>query len=262
MKSNRKFIPAFAATMVFVLCLFMTVNMAAQSIVSGDVTGTVTDPSGAVVPGATVTLKNNDNGSTQTVTTNNAGTYRFALLKPGRYTITVNQAGFAATNTGAFVAVGQVTRADVKLNVNQSNQTVEVTAETPLVQTENGNVQSSYNTAQIEALPNPGGDITYVAQQAPGVAINTSGGYGNFTANGTPATSNLFTVNGNDEMDPFLNLNNSGASNLTLGANELSEATVTTAGYTGEFCRNAGAQINYATKSGTNNFHGNALYFW
>ena len=249
-------------TMIVAALLVLVTFAAAQSIVSGDVTGTVTDPSGAVVPGATVTLKNADNGSSQTATTNNAGVYRFALLKPGRYNITVNQAGFAATNTAAFVSVGQITRADVKLSVTQSSQTVEVTAETPLVQTDNGNVQSSFNTAQIEALPNPGGDITYVAQQAPGVAINTAGGYGNFTADGTPANSNLFTVNGNDEMDPYLNLNNSGASNLTLGANELAEATVTTNGYTGEFGRNAGAQVNYATKSGTNNFHGNALYYW
>jgi Carboxypeptidase regulatory-like domain len=249
-------------TMVIATLLVLLTFAAAQSIVSGDLTGTVTDPSGAVVPGATVTLKNSDNGSSQTVTTNNAGVYRFALLKPGRYTVSVNQSGFAATNTAAFVAVGQITRADVKLNVTQSSQTVEVTAETPLVQTDNGNVQSSFNTAQIEALPNPGGDITYVAQQAPGVAINTAGGYGNFTADGTPANSNLFTVNGNDEMDPYLNLNNSGASNLTLGANELAEATVTTNGYTGEFGRNAGAQVNYATKSGTNQFHGNALYYW
>src|SRR5438270_6237938 len=90
-------------TMIVAALLVFITFAAAQSIVSGDVTGTVSDPSGAVVPGATVTLKNADNGSSQTATTNNAGVYRFALLKPGRYTITVNQAGFAANNTAAFV---------------------------------------------------------------------------------------------------------------------------------------------------------------
>ncbi len=250
--------------MVLLLFAFATTTLFAQSIVSGDVNGTITDPSGAVVPGATVTLKNMDTNTTQTTTTNGTGAYRFAFLKPGTYQVSVNQSGFQKVLQTVHVSVGQSTTANLRLAVGQSSQTVEVTAQTPLVQTDNGNTQATFNTAQIESMPTPGGDITYVAQSAPGVAVNTSsgGGYGNFTANGLPATANLFTVNGNDEMDPYLNLNNSGASNLLLGQNELAEATVTTNGYTGEFGRNAGAQVNYATKSGTNGFHGNAVYNW
>lgn len=251
---------------IFLLALifftFASMNVWAQSIVSGEINGTLTDPSGAVVPGGTVTLKNLDTGATQTTTTNGTGAYRFNFLKPGSYQISVTQSGFQQVQRTVQVSVGQSTRSDLRLAVGQSTQTVEVTAQTPMIQTDSGNTQTSFNTAEIEALPAPGGDITYIAQSAPGVAINASsgGGYGNFTANGTPATANLFTVNGNDAMDPFLNLNNSGASNLLLGSNELSEATVTTNGYTGEFGRNAGAQVNYATKSGTNSFHGNAVY--
>lgn len=250
--------------MVLLLFAFATTTLFAQSIVSGDVNGTITDPSGAVVPGATVTLKNMDTNTTQTTVTNGTGAYRFAFLKPGTYQVSINQSGFQQVVQTVHVSVGQSTSANLRLAVGQSSQTVEVTAQTPLVQTDNGNTQSTFNTAQIEAMPTAGGDITSVIQGAPGLATNTSsgGGYGNFTANGLPATANLFTVNGNDEMDPFLNLNNSGASNLLLGANELSEATVTTNGYTGEFGRNAGAQVNYATKSGTNGFHGNAQYYW
>ncbi len=251
-------------SLVLALIACLTAGAWAQSIVSGDITGTVTDPSGAVVPGAKVTLSNNDTGQSQSGTTNSTGVYRFPLLKPGRYTIKVDQSGFGTVTQGAFVAVGSVTRADVKLAVGSQAQTVEVTAETPLIQSDNGNTQTSFNTAQIDASAAPGGDITAIAQLAPGIQTNTSsgGGYGNFSSNGVPATANLFTVNGNDEMDPYLNLNNSGASNLAIGSNELSEATVTTNGYTGEFGRNAGAQINYATKSGTNHFHGNAIYNW
>ena len=247
------------ALLIFTLA---SANVWSQSIVSGEINGTLTDPSGAVVPGATVTLKNLDTGATQTATSNNSGAYRFAFLKPGSYQVSINQSGFQQVTRNVQVSVGQSTRSDLRLAVGESSQTVEVTAETPIIQTDSGNTQTSFNSAQIAALPSPGGDITYVAQSAPGVAINASsgGGYGNFTANGTPAVSNLFTVNGNDEMDPFLNLNNSGASNLTLGSNELAEATVTTNGYTGEFGRNAGAQVNYATKSGTNSLHGNAIY--
>jgi Carboxypeptidase regulatory-like domain len=260
--SNRKFIPAFAAMMAFVLCLFMTVNMAAQSIVSGDVTGTVTDPSGAVVPNATVTLKNLDNNAVTTVKTNATGYYRVPFQRPGRYTVSVTQEGFQTVSQPVVVAVGQSTTSNIKLAVGQSSQTVEVTAQTPIVQTDNGNISTAFDAKAIEAIPNPGGDTSYIAQTAPGVVINTGGGYGNFSAYGLPATSNLFTVNGNDNMDPYLNLNNTGATNLTLGANELQESTVVENGYSGQYGRQAGAQVNYTTKSGSNEFHGNAIYWW
>ncbi len=92
--------------------------------------------------------------------------------------------------------------------------------------------------------------------------MNTGQGYGNFSAYGLPATSNLFTVNGENDMDPYLNLNNSGATNLTLGKNEVQEATVISNAYSGQYGQQAGAQINYVTKSGTNQYHGNVLYQW
>ncbi len=106
--------------------------------------------------------------------------------------------------------------------------------------------------------------MSYIAQISPGVTMNTSngGGYGNFTAFGLPATANLFTINGNDYNDPFLNLNNSGASNLLLGSNEVQEVAVVSNGYTGQYGRQAGAQVDYTTKSGSNAFHGDAVYYW
>ncbi len=238
--------------------------LAAQSIVSGDITGTITDSSGAVVPNATVNLKSNDTGTTQTTTANSNGFYRFSLLKPGNYTVSVSQEGFQTIQQTVAVATGQATTANIKLNVGSTTETVEVTAATPVVQTENADLSTNYTAREIELLPNPGGDTSYIAQIAPGVKINASGsgGYGNFSAYGLPATSNLYTVNGNDNMDPYLNLNNSGATNLTLGANELQEATVVNNGYSAQFGRQAGAQVNYTTKSGTNQFHGNASYWW
>ena len=97
-----------------------------------------------------------------------------------------------------------------------------------------------------------------------GVTMNnsTGGGYGNFSAFGLPATANLFTVNGNDYNDAFLNLNNSGSSNLLLGGNELQEVAVVSNAYTGQYGRQAGAQIDYTTKSGTDAFHGDLVYNW
>ena len=92
--------------------------------------------------------------------------------------------------------------------------------------------------------------------------MNTGMGYGNFNTSGLPSTSNVFTVNGENDMDPYLNLNNSGATNLTLGKNDVQEATVITNAYSGQYGQQAGAQVSYVTKSGTNQFHGNAEYWW
>ena len=139
-----------------------------------------------------------------------------------------------------------------------------MTEQGALLQTEDANISSNFDTNQIQNIPNPGGDITYVAQTAPGITMNSStgGGYGNFSAFGLPGTSNLFTVNGNDYNDAFLNLNNSGSSNLLLGGNELQEVAVVSNGYTGQYGRQAGAQVDYSTKSGGNAFHGDAVYNW
>jgi len=236
----------------------------AQTIVTGDVTGTVTDPSNAVVSGATVTLASAESGTNATVKTNSTGLYRFPLLKPGNYKISVAQSGFRTTTETAVVAIGAVTTANIQLQIGQGSETVEVTGAAPLIQTENANIQTSVTEKEVMELPNSGNDLTQIAQAAPGVTMNSSsgGGYGNFTAFGLPATANLFTVNGNDEMDPYLNLNNSGATNLLLGKNEVQEAAVVSNGYTGQYGRQAGAQVDYATLSGTNQYHGDAMYWW
>jgi hypothetical protein len=233
-----------------------------QSLVSGDLTGTVTDPTGAVVANAPVSLTNNGTGETRTTSTNSSGLYRFSLLSPGTYTVSVTAQGFSKTEAQFNVNVGQSTVANVKLAVGASSQTVEVTGAPPLVQTDNANLSTNFNQNIIENQPNGGNDLTYVAQTAPGVTMNTGEGYGNFSAYGLPATSNLFTVNGENDMDPYLNLNNSGATNLTLGRNEVQEATVISNAYSGQYGQQAGAQINYVTKSGTNQYHGNVFYSW
>ena len=92
--------------------------------------------------------------------------------------------------------------------------------------------------------------------------MNTQGGYGNFSAFGLPATSNTFTVNGGYENDPFLNVNNSGATNLLLGNNDVSDVSVVSNAYQVEYGGLGGAQINETTRSGSNKFHGNAVYWW
>src|SRR5579872_1925451 len=103
--------------------------LSAQSLVSGDLTGTVTDPTGAVVSGAAVTLKNTGTGQTLNTTSNSSGAYRFSLLPPGSYTVTANAQGFSKAQTTTTIAAGQATIADMKLAVGSNSQTVEVTSQ-------------------------------------------------------------------------------------------------------------------------------------
>lgn len=251
----------FAALVVLLAGIF-SISAAGQSLVSGDITGIITDPSGAVVPNATVTLKNSATGQTPSVTTNSAGIYRFSLLPPGNYTVSASASGFQNIERPANVVVGQATTVNLQLPVGSSSQTVEVTAEGGVIQTQNGNITTTFSQQQVQLVPNPGNDLSYIVQTAPGAVMNTQAGFGNSSTFGLPATSNLFTVNGMNENDPFLNLNNSGATNLLLGQNDVQEVSVVNNGYSTQYGGLAGANVNYVTKSGTNSWHGNAIYYW
>jgi hypothetical protein len=186
-------------------------------------------------------------------------------LKPGEYTLSVTKEGFKTSSRIVSVMLGTTVNSNLTLEVGASSMTVEVSGEQGgQLQTENANISTNFETKQIQEIPNPGGDVTYVAQTAPGVTMGNAagGGYGNFSTFGLPGTSNLFTMNGNDYNDPFLNLNNSGSSNLLLGGNELQEVSVVNNAYSGQYGRQAGSQIDYTTKSGTNSWHGNLVYNW
>lgn len=247
----------------FLIFSFTSTRVFAQTTTTGDMAGTVTDPSGAVVPDASVTIKDVGRGSSQDTKTDKDGIYRFHLLLPGPYTVNVSATGFKAYSQPTKVDVGAVTTVNIQLELGVATQVVEVSAQGgALIQTESGNVSSTISESQAANIPNPGNDITYVAQIAPGVVMSTQEGYGNFSAFGMSAVSNLFTLNGMDDNDPFLNLNNSGATNLLLGQNEIQEVSVVTNGYSGEYGGLAGANINYITRSGTDSFHGRTTWYW
>src|ERR1700680_3377978 len=252
----------FLALALLVAFAFQATSLMAQGQNSGSIVGTVTDPSGAVVPGAQVDLKSNTKGTTQTSKTNAGGVYQFFLLSPSSYTITATVSGFQPYSQVVTVTLGQPTEVNIALAVAGSGTTVTVTEAAPLTNSENGDVSTTLSQQQVSQVPNPGNDLSYVAQIAPGSVMNTQAGFGNFSSFGMPGTSNLFTINGMDDNDPFLNLNNSGATNLLLGQNEIQEATVVGSGYSGTFGEFAGANVNYITKSGGNDFHGNAIYYW
>jgi hypothetical protein len=255
----RHFVLSLLCALFFV---FAPTHLRAQNLTTGGITGTVTDPSGAVVPNATVTVKSATKGTTQQTKTNSSGAYQFSFLDPGSYTVTVEAPGFRATTQPVNVTLGQPVTSNVKLVLAAAGATVTVTEEAPLIQTSNGNSATTFSSLQVSQIPSPGNDLTTIAQLAPGSVMNTGMGYGNFSSNGMPATSNLFTLDGMEDNDPFLNVNNSGATNLLLGQNEVQQATVVTNGYTGEYGGLAGANVNYVTKSGSNAFHGDANYFY
>jgi outer membrane receptor protein involved in Fe transport len=251
-----KFLSFFAALLGLVVAAMPAFT---QSITSGDVAGVVSDPSGAVVPNAKVTAKNDATAASQTTSTNGEGFYRFAFLQPGGYTLTVEATNFQTTTRKLQVQVGQTANGNVTLAVT-AQTTIEVTA--PAVQIETPDVSTAFTAEQVALVPNPGNDLSAVAQTAPGVVMNTQSGFGNFSTFGLPGTSNLFTINGMNDNDPFLNLNNSGATNLLLGANDIQEVTVVNNAYSGQYGQLAGSQINYVTKAGGNAWHGNAIYYW
>ena len=260
MQFQRKFV--FFTFLAVAFTLSALPSAFSQTITTGDVVGMVKDTTGAVVPGAEVILKNVDSGDTRTVATDASGAFRFTFLKPGNYTVAASAAGLKTDVQKLAVEVGQVNNVELTAKVQATQEVIEVAASGAVVETENANLSTTYNTQQMNELPAGGGDMTTIAFTAPGVVMSTSMGYGNFSSHGLPGVSNLFTINGNDYNDAYLNLNNSGASNNLLGVNEVQEAAVVQNAYSVQYGREAGAQVNYITKSGTNSIHGDLVWNW
>jgi len=262
---RMRFRNALLAVSLVVTGAYVAVNTSsvvyAQSAVTGAVSGTVTDGSGAVIPGAQVIVTDTGTDAKQTVVTNAEGRYTVGLLKPGNYKITATSTGLKSDTVEIAVVLGTTVPGDIKVTPTGDTTIVDVNAtNVPLLDTQNVALSTTFTEEQIQELPTPGGDVTTIAFTAPGVVVNAGGSYGNFSSNGLPGISNLFVLNGFDNQDPFLNLNNSGSSNLTLGQGEEAEVTVVQNGYNSQFGRAAGAIIQYTTKSGSNQFHGMADY--
>jgi hypothetical protein len=233
----------------------------------------VSDASGAAVAGATVTILDKEIGLKRSATTDPSGRFNFPQLKPGSYSVRVQAEGFASQqNDAVAAALGQKQTVDFSLKVAQSIQTIEVTSEALVLNPENANTSTTLNARALENLPNPGGDLTYPLQFAAGALINTAGsgndfvggtnGYGNVEFNGLPALSNGYIVDGLETNDPLTNLNSGLSTNLVLGLNSISEVTVNTLSYAVDQGRYGASQINYVTKSGANQFHGNVYELW
>ena len=262
----------FAFLMLTVACL-LPAKALAQGETTSAIVGQVRDTTNAVVPGATVTIANPETGLRRTAKTDDAGRFNFPQLKPGAYSVTVEARGFdPGQNDNVVAGLGQKQTVDFTLKVARSSETVEVSSEAPLINPENANTSTTLNAPALEDLPNPGGDLTYPLQFAPGALINTAGssndfvggtnGYGNVEFNGLPALSNGYIVDGLETNDPLTNLNSGLSTNLVLGLNSIAEVTVNTLSYSVDQGRYGASQVDYVTKSGTNRFHGNLYELW
>jgi hypothetical protein len=264
---------AYIASLILTVACLLPAKALAQGETTSAIVGEVRDATDAVVTGATVTITNHATGLTRIARTDEAGRFNFPQLKPGAYSVKAEARGFdPGQNDNVIAGLGQKQIVDFTLKVARSNEAVEVSSEAPLINPENANTSTTLNAPALENLPNPGGDLTYPLQFAPGALINTAGsgndfvggtnGYGNVEFNGLPALSNGYIVDGLETNDPLTNLNSGLSTNLVLGLNSISEVTVNTLSYSVDQGRYGASQVDYVTKSGTNQFHGNLYELW
>jgi hypothetical protein len=253
--------------------LFCPAKALPQGETTSAIVGQVTDVTSATIPGALVTITNRETGLQRSAQTDDVGRFNFPQLKPGSYSVKAEAAGFdSQKNDNVLSGLGQRQIVNFTLKVAKSQQTVEVSGEPPLINSENANTSTNLNAPALENLPNPGGDLTYPLQFAAGALVNTAGsgndfvggtnGYGNVEFNGLPALSNGYIVDGLETNDPLTNLNSGLSTNLVLGLNSIAEVTVNTLSYAVDQGRYGASQVNYVTKSGSNKVHGNLYELW
>src|SRR5271154_5666224 len=244
----------------------------AQSGTSSALAGNVADSSGAALANATVTAIQTETHATRSGVSNAQGRFLFSQVNPGTYVVTVHSNGFADSQSApTIVPVGRTIALDFVLQLASNAQSVQVQAEQGLLSLENPNTTTTLDAKTIKNLPNPGQDLTFVAQFAQGALMNTAGssndakaagGYGNVEFNGLPATSNGYILDGYDTNDPWLGLNIGLSTNLVIGLDAIQEATVNTNSFAVDQGRYGAAQVNYFTKSGTARFHGDVYEIW
>jgi len=242
--------------------------------VGAALSGLITDERGGAVPGATVSIKNLGTGVVREVSSNGDGFYSAPNLLPGTYEVRVGAQGFqTSVQKDVRLTVGAQQALNVSLQVGQLNQTVEVSATPPDVQTASSTISATVDSTTVRELPLNGRDWTSLAALEPGVtsipnqvgtgfsANKGNRGFGNqLSDSGHRANENTYRVNGMSIND-YSNGAPGGASGGNLGVDGIQEFSVLTSNYTAEYGRTSGAVINAITKSGTNDFHGTAFFF-
>lgn len=257
----KKLILALAAAML----LFSSVGLFAQTSTTGQIAGTVVDPTGALVPGAKIVLTS-DAGTQRTVTSDASGHYTLPLLPPGRYSLEVTAAGFAIANfTGVTANITETTTLDVSLKVKSAaGESVDVSAAPPLVQSENATQGRVIQQETIRQLPLPTRNFQQLLTLTPGTSgsLQNSSELGRgdavISVNGQRTTSNSVVINGMDAAA----IGTGGTPNLAVPASDsLQEFIVQTSLYDASTGRSTGGVVAAVTKSGTNQWHGNLYEF-
>lgn len=269
-----------------VVCIGVSLSLSAtvvraQTASSGSITGQVSDPQSASVPGADVTLTDIATNGKQTGTTNDSGRYNFPVVHPGLYDITVSKAGFkVAKMAQQKVSIGLVLTVNVTLEVGSLAETVIVTS-SPLgseLQTANATVGNTINLKQLELLPNLGRDATSLLALQPGVtAANAAGQGGGFVA-GAYNDQNTFTIDGGNNSDDmagntvgyivnFTGVTGTQTNGMASGVvptpiESVEEFRVNTVGQTADFGNSIGAQVQMVTRRGTDQWHGSAYGYY
>jgi len=251
---------------VFVCGLLFALSAVGQSFY-GSLVGTVSDPSGAALPGAKVTITSTAQGFRRTAVTGDDGAYNFVNLVPGNYTITVEKPGFKKNvRTGITLQVQATVRIDVGMEVGTVEQTVQVSAAPPLMQTQTATLGQVVGAQTVDDLPLNGRNVLNLISLVPGV-VTQGGASGNLTTQNIFASGN-YQINGGTANQNAMYLDGSPIQ-VTYGSltaliptqDAIAEFRVQTNGNDAEYGRYSGGVINLTTRSGTNQFHGTAYEF-
>jgi Carboxypeptidase regulatory-like domain len=257
-------------------CLFVgltELKPAAWAQFSGTVTGTVVDQSGAVVPNATLNLTSDATGQMSKVTTNAAGVFIFPSLAPGNYHITCTAKGFGPANEQVVLETNQVLNIPIQLSVGSSVETVQVTTQSPLLDTADNRIEETIPSSTLSDLPLAGENMISLVTLAPGVVgtgVTSNGSPGSgrdnystetqvdSSANGQGAVGNMYIVDGLDVTSSI----RAGVLNLTPSPDSIQETSIQTNTYSVLYGRASSVEMTMTTKSGSDRYHGNAEDFF
>jgi hypothetical protein len=251
-----------ATGLLLALAVSIPCMLTAQSATQGAIAGTVEDSSGAVIPAATITVHNDGTNAEQHLTSDGSGNFAVPLLEPGTYTVTISAGGFSDYRaTTVTVQVGQLTSLEPHLNAGAANQVVEVSAEAPVLNFESPDFSSNLNQRALQNIPINNRRWSSLVLTTPGV-VSDSNGYGLVSIRGISPILNNILIDGADDNQAYYSEERGRTREAySTSGSAVREFAVNTGVYSAEYGRAAGGVINSVTKSGSNDFHGEAYFY-